>query len=78
MEQITTIGPDIVKHIFQVHGVKASWNVGIRRRLRHSEVLSFFAKLPSALIGMEACATSHHWTLELSALALLWQIQLWR
>jgi transposase len=68
MEQITTIGLDIAKHVFQVHGIDASGNVGLRRRLRRSEVLTFFAKLPPALIGMEACASSHYWARELLAL----------
>ena len=68
MEQITTIGLDIAKHIFQVHGVDAAGNVVLKRRLRRVEVLAFFAKLPSAVIGVEACATSHYWARELSAL----------
>ncbi len=68
MEKITTIGLDIAKHVFQVHGVDASGSVGIRRRLRRGEVLAFFAKLPPTVIGMEACATSHYWARELSAL----------
>ncbi len=58
MEKITTIGLDIAKHVFQVHGIDASGSVGIRRRLRRCEVLAFFAKLPPTVIGMEACATS--------------------
>lgn len=47
MEQITAIGLDIAKHVFQVHGVDVSGNVGLRRRLRRSEVLTFFTKLPT-------------------------------
>ena len=68
MEGITTIGLDIAKQVFQVHGVDAAGNVEIRRRLRRGEVLTFFAKLQPTLIGIEACATSHYWARELSAL----------
>ena len=63
--QITTIGLDLAKHVFQVHGVDASGQVVVRKRLRRAEVLVFFAKLPPCLIGMEACATAHHWAREL-------------
>jgi transposase len=63
--QITTIGLDLAKHIFQVHAVDETGKVAIRKRLRRSEVLSFFAGLSPCLIGMEACATSHHWAREL-------------
>ena len=55
MEQITTIGLDIAKHVFQVHGVDAAGNVVIRPRLRRGEVLTFFAKLPAATIGLIPC-----------------------
>jgi transposase len=68
MEKITTIGLDIAKHVFQVHGIAASGSVGIRRRLRRGEVLAFFSELSPAVIGMEACATSHYWARELSVL----------
>jgi transposase len=64
----TTIGLDIAKHVFQVHGVDASGAVVIRQKLRRSEVLAFFETLAPALIGMEACPTSHHWARELRAL----------
>ena len=63
--QITTIGLDLAKHIFQVHAVDEMGKVAIRKRLRRSEVLPFFAGLRPCLIGMEACATSHHWAREL-------------
>src|SRR3954471_20324106 len=63
--QITTIGLDLAKHIFQVHAVDETGKVAIRKRLRRSEVLPFFAGLSPCLIGMEACATSHHWAREL-------------
>jgi hypothetical protein len=68
MEEITTIGLDIAKHVFQVHGVDVVGNVAIKRRLRRAEVLTFFAKLQPTLIGIEACATSHYWARELSAM----------
>ena len=66
--QITTIGLDLAKHWFQVHGVDAEGQVVVRRKLRRSEVLAFFQPLPPCLVGMEACATAHHWARELTAL----------
>ena len=66
--QVTTIGIDLAKHVFQVHGVDATGGVIVRRKLRRSEVIGFFAKLPSSVIGLEACATSHHWARALLAL----------
>ena len=63
--EITTIGLDLAKSIFQVHGVDASGQVVVRRPLRRAQMLPFFAKLPSCLVGMEACGTSHHWAREL-------------
>jgi transposase len=66
--QITTIGLDLAKSVFQVHGVDAGGQVVIRKKLRRSEVLGFFAVTPTCLVGMEACATSHYWARELSAL----------
>jgi len=68
MQTITTIGFDIAKSIFQVHGVDAAGQVVIRRRLKRRYVLAFFEKLPPCLVGMEACASSHHWSRELQAL----------
>ena len=68
MRTITTIGLDIAKSIFQVHGVDAVGQVVIRRQLKRRYVLAFFQKLPSCLIGMEACASAHHWSRELQAL----------
>ena len=56
---ITTIGLDIAKSVFQVHGVDAEGNVVIRRQLKRRYVLAFFQKLPPCLIGIEACASSH-------------------
>ncbi len=66
--QITTIGLDIAKSVFQVHGVDAGGQVVIKKKLRRAEVLTFFAQRPPCLVGMEACATAHHWARELSAL----------
>ena len=66
--QITTIGLDIAKHVFQVHGIDAAEKVVVRKRLRRSQVLAFFKALPSCLIGMEACATAHYWARELTKL----------
>jgi len=63
--EITTIGLDLAKSIFQVHGVDASGQVVVRRSLRRAQMLPFFARLPSCLVGMEACGTSHHWAREL-------------
>jgi len=68
MQAITTIGLDIAKSIFQIHGVDAAGNVIVRRQLKRRYVLPFFQKLPACLIGMEACASSHHWSRELTAL----------
>jgi transposase len=55
--QITTVGLDLAKHIFQVHAVDGTGQAVVRKRLRRAELLSFFASLPPCLIGMEACAT---------------------
>ena len=68
MQTVTTIGLDIAKSVFQVHGVDAAGQVVVRRQLKRRYVLAFFEKLPPCLIGVEACATSHHWSRELQAL----------
>jgi transposase len=68
MQQITTIGLDIAKSVFQLHGIDAAGSVVIRRQLKRRYVLAFFEKLPACLIGIEACATSNHWSRELQAL----------
>ena len=68
MQAVTTIGLDIAKSVFQVHGVDAEGNVLVRRQLKRRYVLAFFEKLPPCLVGVEACATSHHWSRELKAL----------
>ena len=57
--QVTVIGLDIAKHVFQVHGIDQSGQVLIHRRLRRGELISFFRRLPPCLIGIEACSTGH-------------------
>jgi transposase len=68
MQAITTIGLDIAKSVFQVHGIDAEGIVVVRRQLKRRYVLTFFQKLPPCLVGIEACASSHHWSRELQAL----------
>jgi transposase len=68
MQAITTIGLDIAKSVFQIHGIDAGGQVVIRRQLKRRYVLTFFQKLPPCLVGIEACASSHHWSRELQAL----------
>jgi transposase len=68
MDQVSTIGLDIAKRVFQVHGVDEAGKVVLRRQLRRTEVLKFFAKLPPCLVGMEACASAHYWGREIAAL----------
>jgi transposase len=68
MQAVTTIGLDIAKSVFQIHGVDAVGNVIVRRQLKRRYVLPFFRKLPPCLVGIEACASSHHWSRELQAL----------
>jgi transposase len=65
MTEVIAIGLDLAKHVFQVHGLDAQGKAILRRPLRRAEVLSFFAKLPPCVVGMEACATAHHWGREL-------------
>ena len=66
--QITTIGLDIAKNVFQVHGIDAAEKVVVRKQLRRRQVLEFFKALPACLVGMEACATAHYWARELTKL----------
>ena len=68
MQMVTTIGLDIAKSVFQVHGIDAEGKVMIRRQLKRRYVLAFFQKLPPCLVGIEACATSHYWSRELRRL----------
>jgi transposase len=66
--EVTTIGLDIAKRVFQAHGVDAAGRAALRRRLGRSEVLDFFRALSPCLIGIEACGTAHHWAREIRAL----------
>src|SRR5450756_1310826 len=66
--QITTIGLDIAKNVFQVHGIDAAEKVVVRKQLRRGQVMAFFEALAPCLIGMEACATAHYWARELTKL----------
>jgi transposase len=66
--KITTIGIDLAKTVFQVHGVDKPGKAGLRKQLKRKEVLSFFANLEPCLIGMEACGSAHYWARKLSAL----------
>jgi transposase len=68
MQAITTVGLDIAKSVFQVHGVGADGHVVIRRQLKRRYVLAFFQKLSPCMVGIEACTSSHHWSRELKAL----------
>ena len=68
MNEVITIGVDLAKNVFQVHGVDAEGGVVFRRQLRRGQMLPFFKKQPLCLVGMEACATSHHWAREIEAL----------
>jgi transposase len=66
--QVTTIGLDLAKHVFQIHGIDAAEKVVGGRQLRRSQVMGFFEALAPCLIGMEACATAHYWARELTKL----------
>jgi transposase len=68
MREITTVGLDLAKNVFQVHGICEAGQVVVRKQLRRGQVLGFFARLSRCLIGLEACATAHHWARELIAL----------
>src|SRR6202140_1142513 len=68
MGDITTIGLDLAKSVFQVHAIDEAGSGMMRKRLRRTQVLGFFAKVPPCLVGLEACATAHHWARELIAL----------
>jgi transposase len=61
MEEVSTIGLDLAKHVFQAHGASASGAVVFRKKLRRDQVLAFFAGQPRCRVAMEACASAHHW-----------------
>src|SRR5215831_5911324 len=68
MGEVTTIGLDLAKHVFQVHGIDAEGATVLRKQLRRAQVLAFFSRLRPCLVGLEACATAHYWARELRAL----------
>ncbi len=68
MNEVITIGVDLANNVFQVYGVDAEGAALVRRQLRRGQVLPFFKKQRPGLVGMEACATSHHWAREIEAL----------
>ena len=68
MEQVTIVGLDIAKRVFQVHGATADGGIAIRKKLSRAQVLAFFADLPPCVVAMEACATAHYWAREIGAL----------
>ena len=90
MGQVVTIGLDIAKSVFQVHGIDAEGGVVIRQKLTRARLLKFFGKLGPCLVGIEACGTSHQWARELIGLGhdvrlmpprvlsgQLWQLVIW-
>jgi transposase len=68
MEEVVTVGLDIAKSVFQVHGVDAEGRVVVQRKLTRAKLIPFFEKLPPCLVGIEACATAHHWGRRLTEL----------
>ena len=68
MGEVTTIGMDVAKSVFQIHGVDAAGTAVVRKRISRAKVLKFFSILPSCLVGIEACPSGHHWSRELQAL----------
>ena len=58
---VTTVGLDLAKHIFQVHGVDAAGRVVVAKSIKRSKLLDFFASLPRCLVGLESCGSAHHW-----------------
>ncbi len=67
MKTIAVVGLNLAKSVFQIHAIDADSKVVVRRQLRHGEVLKFFGVLSPCLVGMEACASAHHWARELVA-----------
>jgi transposase len=66
--KVTTIGIDLAKNVFQVHGVDERGKAVLKKQLKRAQMLPFFANLPPALFGMEACASAHHWGRKLNGL----------
>ena len=68
MTEVTIVGLDLAKRVFQVHGATADGGVAIRKKLSRGQILAFFADMPPCVVAMEACATAHYWAREISAL----------
>lgn len=68
--QITSVGLDLAKNVFQVHGVNEHGKLVLRKQLKRDQVAAFFANLPPCLVGMEVCSSAHHWARKLQALEL--------
>ena len=68
MEQVTIVGLDLAKRVFQVHGATADGGIAIRKKLPRGHVLAFFAYLPPCVVAMEACATAHYWAREIDCM----------
>jgi transposase len=68
LEEVSTIGVDLAKSVFQVHGADASGAVLFRKKLRRHQVLAFFSSQPPCTVAMDACASSHHWAREIRRL----------
>jgi transposase len=68
MGEVSTIGMDLAKNVFQVHGADASGAVLFRKRLRRHQVLAFFSAQPPCTVAMEACGSAHHWAREIGRL----------
>src|SRR5271166_2791719 len=68
LETVTTVGLDLAKNVFQVHAVDGQGNVVVNKAIGRAKLLAFFAALPKCLVGMEACASAHHWGREIAAL----------
>lgn len=66
--QVTTVGIDLAKNVFQVHGIAENGEAVFNRTIRRAQLLAFFEDLPACLVGMEACGSSHYWARQLSAL----------
>ena len=65
LSSVTTVGLDLAKHVFQVHGVDASGRVVVTKAIRRNKLLEFFASLPPCLVGLDASGSAHHWAREL-------------
>ncbi len=68
MEEISMIGLDLAKNVFQVHGADQTGRAVLRKKLRRAQVLEFFAELPRCVVAMEACASAHYWGREIGRL----------